>query len=159
VKQFFIAGTALLALTACSASDTESVGVGADATPAEIGAAFLKKNAKKSGVKTSESGLQYKVVQKGLENGASAAPGQGIAAHYHGYFIDGEVFDSSYTRGQPLTGPSNAFIIFRAAQRSCLTCNSWPLLDKARLTKFTNARQIKFSADLRRITYNRLSQK
>ena len=111
MKQFFIAGTALLALTACSASDTESVGVGADATPAEIGAAFLKKNAKKSGVKTSESGLQYKVVQKGLENGASAAPGQGIAAHYHGYFIDGEVFDSSYTRGQPLTGPSNAFII------------------------------------------------
>ena len=111
MKQFLIAGTALLALTACSASDTEvEVTLGPDATPAEIGAAFLKKNAKKDGVKTSESGLQYKVAQDGLANGAQAKPGQPIAAHYHGYFIDGEVFDSSYTRGQPLTGPSNGFI-------------------------------------------------
>ncbi len=59
---------------------------------------------------TTASGLQYAVAQEGLENGASAAPGQQIAANYHGYFIDGKVFDSSYTRGRPLTGPSNGFI-------------------------------------------------
>lgn len=111
VKHFLIVGTALLALVACSASDGEvDAPLGEDATAAEIGAAFLKKNAKKDGVKTSASGLQYKVAQEGLENGAQAAPGQPIAAHYHGYFIDGEIFDSSYTRGQPLTGPSNGFI-------------------------------------------------
>ena len=75
-----------------------------------IGSSFLTKNAAADGVLTTDTGLQYKVVQAGLENGASADPGQGIAAHYHGYFIDGEVFDSSYQRGRPLTGPSNGFI-------------------------------------------------
>ena len=77
---------------------------------AAIGAAYLKNNAGLEGVVTSESGLQYKVVQAGLENGASAAPGQGIAANYHGFFINGDTFDSSYSRGRPLEGPSNGFI-------------------------------------------------
>jgi len=75
-----------------------------------IGAAYLKNNAGLEGVVTSESGLQYKVVQAGIDNGAAAAPGQGIAANYHGFFINGDVFDSSYNRGQPLEGPSNGFI-------------------------------------------------
>lgn len=81
-----------------------------NAAAATIGSAFLTNNAAAEGVVTSESGLQYSVAQAGLENGASAAPGQGISAHYHGYFIDGEVFDSSYDRGSPLRGPSNGFI-------------------------------------------------
>lgn len=74
------------------------------------GAAFLAENATADGVITTDSGLQYKVVQAGLENGAQAEVGQEIAAHYHGYFIEGEVFDSSYRRGKPLIGPSNGFI-------------------------------------------------
>ena len=77
---------------------------------AAIGAAYLKNNAGLEGVVTSDSGLQYKVVQAGIENGATAAPGQGIAANYHGFFINGETFDSSYSRGRPLEGPSNGFI-------------------------------------------------
>lgn len=77
---------------------------------AAIGAAYLKNNAGLEGVVTSDSGLQYKVVQAGIENGATAAPGQGIAANYHGFFINGETFDSSYNRGRPLEGPSNGFI-------------------------------------------------
>jgi len=75
-----------------------------------IGSAFLTKNASADGVVTTNSGLQYKVVQAGLEDGAQAEAGQGIAAHYHGYFINGDVFDSSYQRGRPLNGPSNGFI-------------------------------------------------
>jgi len=75
-----------------------------------VGTLFLEKNASKPDVVTTESGLQYKVSQAGIENGAKAAPGQGIEAHYHGYFINGDVFDSSYQRGRPLAGPSNAFI-------------------------------------------------
>jgi len=77
---------------------------------AAIGSAFLAENAAVEGVITTDSGLQYKIIQAGLENGAQAGVGQDIAAHYHGYFIDGEVFDSSYRRGQPLIGPSNGFI-------------------------------------------------
>lgn len=77
---------------------------------AAIGTAYLKNNAGLEGVVTSESGLQYKVVQAGIENGASAEPGQEIAANYHGFFIKGDVFDSSYNRGQPIEGPSNGFI-------------------------------------------------
>ena len=77
---------------------------------AAIGAAYLKNNASLEGVITADSGLQYKVVQTGLENGATAAPGQNIAANYHGFFINGDTFDSSYSRGKPLEGPSNAFI-------------------------------------------------
>lgn len=75
-----------------------------------IGSLFLTNNAAAEGVVTTESGLQYKVVQAGLENGAKAQPGQGIAAHYHGFFINKEVFDSSYQRGSALRGPSNGFI-------------------------------------------------
>lgn len=77
---------------------------------AAIGSVFLNNNAKAEGVVTAASGLQYKVIQAGLENGAQAAPGQEIAAHYHGFFVSGDVFDSSYKRGRPLTGPSNGFI-------------------------------------------------
>lgn len=121
MKPFLILGAAAVALTACNSAEptlerevsTEAPAVVETApqpNAAEIGAAYLAKNAKLEGVVTTDSGLQYKVVQAGLENGASADPGQQIAANYHGYFIDGEVFDSSYTRGRPLTGPSNAFI-------------------------------------------------
>lgn len=123
MKRLLIAGTAALALTACGASETESPAAEAAKvvdeavtpkfapdSPAALGSAWLAENAKKEDVVTTDSGLQYKVVQAGLENGATAAPGQSIAAHYHGMFIDGEVFDSSYNRGQPLIGPSNGFI-------------------------------------------------
>lgn len=142
MKHLLIAGTAVLALSACGAptSNTDAIsdtGVTAidetnidallkaetDAKAklqaileakgkavAATGAAFLTENGKLEGVVTAESGLQYKVIQAGLENGATAEPGQGIAANYHGFFIDGKVFDSSYQRGRPLTGRSNGFI-------------------------------------------------
>ncbi|MEL6688574.1 MAG: FKBP-type peptidyl-prolyl cis-trans isomerase [Pseudomonadota bacterium] len=67
-------------------------------------------NAARDGVIETESGLQYKVNQTGLEDGLSPRPGEEIFAHYHGYFPNGDVFDSSYRRETPLIGPSNAFI-------------------------------------------------
>jgi FKBP-type peptidyl-prolyl cis-trans isomerase len=108
MKYTLFAAAAALTLTACAAKTPEVEG--GEPVSAKANGTWLAKNAKAEGVVTTESGLQYKVIQDGLENGAVAAPGQGIAAHYHGVFTDGKVFDSSYNRGQPLVGPSNGFI-------------------------------------------------
>ena len=72
------------------------------------GEAFLAENAKKSGVTTLPSGLQYEV----LTEGAGKKPGLGssVTTHYHGTLINGTVFDSSYQRGQPATFPVNGVI-------------------------------------------------
>ncbi|MEM7728432.1 MAG: FKBP-type peptidyl-prolyl cis-trans isomerase [Pseudomonadota bacterium] len=72
--------------------------------------AWHMENASRDGVVQSDSGLQYKVIQAGMENGLTPMPGEEIFAHYHGYYPIGEVFDSSYQRGAPLIGPSNGFI-------------------------------------------------
>jgi FKBP-type peptidyl-prolyl cis-trans isomerase len=62
------------------------------------GAAFLAENATKEGVVTTESGLQYLVVEAG--DGASPTSEDTVEVHYHGTFIDGSVFDSSVDRGE-----------------------------------------------------------
>jgi len=67
---------------------------------AKAGKAFLAENAKKDGVKTTASGLQYKVIQAG--SGASPTEDNKLTAHYEGRLLDGSVFDSSYERGTPL---------------------------------------------------------
>jgi len=69
---------------------------------------FLEKNAKKEGVKTTESGLQYEVITEG--SGASPSPTDTVKVHYKGALLDGTVFDSSYDRGEPVEFPLNAVI-------------------------------------------------
>jgi len=66
---------------------------------AEESEKFLEGNKKKEGVKTTESGLQYKV----LKDGAGASPGEEdfVKVNYRGTFIDGKEFDSSYAKGEP----------------------------------------------------------
>ncbi len=77
----------------------------------EKGAAFLAENAKKDGVKTTESGLQYKVI-KAVDDPDAAKPQatETVKVHYHGTLIDGTVFDSSKDRGQPVTFPVSGVI-------------------------------------------------
>ncbi len=65
------------------------------------GKVFLAENAKKKGVKTLPSGLQYKVIEKGA--GASPKKTDSVTVHYKGTLIDGTEFDSSYKRGKPAT--------------------------------------------------------
>ena len=65
------------------------------------GAEFLAANAKKDGVKTTASGLQYKVLAEG--KGHSPTKDESVKVHYEGTLIDGTVFDSSYKRGDPAT--------------------------------------------------------
>jgi len=67
---------------------------------AQAGAAFLAENKSKTGVKTTASGLQYKIITAG--KGPSPTEDDMITAHYKGSLIDGSVFDSSYERGSPL---------------------------------------------------------
>ena len=62
-------------------------------------AQFLAENAKKSGVITTESGLQYKVITEG--KGKRPNLENEIKVHYHGTLLDGSEFDSSVTRGEP----------------------------------------------------------
>lgn len=65
------------------------------------GAAFLEENKGKAGVSTTESGLQYIVLKEG--EGKSPALTDQVMVHYTGKLLDGEVFDSSYERNQPVT--------------------------------------------------------
>ncbi len=80
-------------------------------TPAEnkaAGEAFLAENAKKPGVITTASGLQYQVITEGT--GASPSATDNVTVHYQGTTIDGKEFDSSYKRGAPATFPLNRVI-------------------------------------------------
>ncbi|RMF12971.1 MAG: FKBP-type peptidyl-prolyl cis-trans isomerase [Gammaproteobacteria bacterium] len=70
--------------------------------------AFLAENAKKEGVLTTASGLQYKVIQKG--EGPSPTPNDTVVVHYTGTLTTGEQFDSSVARGQPATFPVGGVI-------------------------------------------------
>ncbi len=67
----------------------------------EEGAKFLAENARKEGVVTLPSGLQYKVLNAGT--GATPKASDSVECHYEGRLIDGSVFDSSYQRGETAT--------------------------------------------------------
>jgi FKBP-type peptidyl-prolyl cis-trans isomerase FklB len=73
------------------------------------GEAFLSENGQRDGVITLESGLQYEVVNAG-DGSASPTADSKVRTHYHGTFIDGKVFDSSYERGQPAEFPVGGVI-------------------------------------------------
>ena len=72
------------------------------------GQAFLEDNAKKEGVITTESGLQYEIITEGT--GPKPAQSDMVVTHYHGTLIDGSVFDSSVSRGEPAQFPVNGVI-------------------------------------------------
>ncbi len=66
---------------------------------------WLADNAKKPGITTTASGLQYQVLTKGA--GKQAAMGKTVTVHYTGTMLDGTVFDSSVARGEPADFPLN----------------------------------------------------
>lgn len=72
------------------------------------GAAYLAENAKKEGVSTTASGLQYKQLAAG--DGAKPTTSDRVKVHYHGTLTDGTVFDSSYERGEPIVFPVTGVI-------------------------------------------------
>lgn len=75
---------------------------------AAAGAAYLAENAKREGVVTTASGLQYKVIKAGT--GRAPTLDDTVTVHYRGTLVDGTQFDSSYDRGQPATFPVGGVI-------------------------------------------------
>jgi FKBP-type peptidyl-prolyl cis-trans isomerase FkpA len=72
------------------------------------GKAYLEENAKKEGVKVTESGLQYEVLQ--AAEGAKPKATDTVKVHYTGTLVDGTKFDSSVDRGEPAQFPLNRVI-------------------------------------------------
>jgi FKBP-type peptidyl-prolyl cis-trans isomerase FkpA len=77
-------------------------------TPVEKGEKFLAENKSKEGVKTTASGLQYKITKEGT--GKSPAATDRVLVHYEGKLLDGTIFDSSIKRGEPIAFPLNRVI-------------------------------------------------
>ncbi|MEW6992188.1 FKBP-type peptidyl-prolyl cis-trans isomerase [Colwelliaceae bacterium 6441] len=73
-----------------------------------VGKKFLEENAKKEGVKVTDSGIQYSVITEG--EGEKPLATDTVKVHYKGTFITGEEFDSSYSRNQPAQFPLNGVI-------------------------------------------------
>lgn len=77
-------------------------------TQAAEGKAYLAQNAEKDGVKVTDSGLQYEVITEGT--GAQPAATDQVTVHYKGTLINGDEFDSSYSRGEPTSFALNQVI-------------------------------------------------
>ena len=73
------------------------------------GVAFLEENAKKEGVVTTESGLQYEILTNGV--GASPVESDQVSVHYHGTLIDGTVFDSLPWPAFVVVGGLNLWVV------------------------------------------------
>jgi peptidylprolyl isomerase/FKBP-type peptidyl-prolyl cis-trans isomerase FklB len=69
--------------------------------PAAAGTAFLAANAHAAGVRTTASGLEYRILRSGPAEGLRPKPADEVKVDYEGKLTDGEVFDSSYARGAP----------------------------------------------------------
>lgn len=72
------------------------------------GERFLSENAGKEGVSVTESGLQYRVIEEG--SGRQPKAESTVEVHYRGSLLNGQVFDSSYERGEPARFPLNQVI-------------------------------------------------
>ena len=74
------------------------------------GPGFMARNGKARGVVTTKSGLQYYIVRSGSKKGAHPVDGDEVTFHYEGTLTTGEKFDSSFDRGEPITGDVGRFV-------------------------------------------------
>lgn len=122
MKKLLIPACAVLALVACGknqepahSGQPQEPGLSPEQVAAEktlqMGRTWLVENAKKQGVKTTLSGLQYKVLESGPADGKHPGPQQIVCVNYAGHLIGADKnFDSSYERGIPAAFPSNGLI-------------------------------------------------
>lgn len=100
-----IAVVGLYFLSSCSKNDWETI----SKNNLEKGQEYLATNGKREGVVTTKSGLQYEVLREGREGGKTPTASSQVRCHYRGTFIDGKVFDSSYS-GSAIVFPLNGVI-------------------------------------------------
>lgn len=106
MNRFAFAVTGLSLLSACA-----TVPPPPPAPPATApGPDFLARNGAAKGVVTTASGLEYFVVKSGPATGAMPVAGQQVTFDYEGKLITGETFDSSFARGEPLSGDVDGFV-------------------------------------------------
>lgn len=86
-------------------ADLEQRANAADEANQQAGTDFLAENAEREGVITTDSGLQYEVIESGDAEGAQPAATDMVTVHYEGKLVDGTVFDSSLARGEPIDFP------------------------------------------------------
>jgi peptidylprolyl isomerase/FKBP-type peptidyl-prolyl cis-trans isomerase FklB len=110
MKRFAILACAALALAACHPKPAGEHKPGAPAVQSEQSKAFLAKAAKEPGVKVLPSGLAYKIVRSGPATGLRPQLMDEVKVNYEGKLADGQIFDSSYERGQPVAMPLKGLI-------------------------------------------------
>lgn len=94
--------TAALALAACAHAPTPP--------QTAAGPDFLARNGAAEKVVTLPSGVQYYVLASGSKGGRKPTPADEVTLDYEGKLTSGETFDSSFARGQPLTGRAGRFV-------------------------------------------------
>ena len=101
-------------------------------TNGEKGKAYLAENKKKEGVKELLSGVQYKVIETG--SGKAVTAEDTVTIHYEGKLLNGNVFDSSYARGEPATfSVSQVVPGFSEALRNMQEGDTWEVVIPAHL--------------------------
>jgi len=107
-----IASMTCMQIHAADNTTTTSTTVQTSASPAEqnqkTGAAFMQTNKHQPGVVTLPSGLQYKILEEGT--GKHPTKSDVVTVDYEGTLVNGQVFDSSYKRGQPASFPVTGVI-------------------------------------------------
>jgi FKBP-type peptidyl-prolyl cis-trans isomerase len=97
-----------IALAAAAGAAVAYVGTAKQVAMAQPASEFLARNAQKSGVVTTSSGLQYKVIEPG--SGPTPQPSDMVVVDYEGKLANGESFDSSARHGGPATLPVGGLI-------------------------------------------------
>jgi FKBP-type peptidyl-prolyl cis-trans isomerase FklB len=132
MKSFFILTLALGLAAGCGAKNDKASMQTNSSANSDPGAAFLAANAKKDGVTTTASGLQYKVLKSGM--GETPKLSDTVKVHYQGTLIDGTIFDSSIQRGQPISFPVGGVIAgWTEALQLMKVGDKWQLFIPARL--------------------------
>jgi peptidylprolyl isomerase/FKBP-type peptidyl-prolyl cis-trans isomerase FklB len=99
-RRFAVAAALVLSLAGCHAKPTAK-----PAADSGANSAFLSANSKQPGVVTLPDGLQYKIIASGPAAGEKPRAQDEVKVNYEGTLLSGDVFDSSFKRGEPATFP------------------------------------------------------